>query len=166
MRRLLFAAIAVLFVFGLVGVVLANPVPWDPWDSFFGWEPLQYFQVVVAEFCALVVGTGLLVYKNEAGWQKAGATLAFALIISYVLGILVWTLGYRMGVLGDFAGNLGFLGLMILVLPEFIGTIVGTIIIHVVQRVHWKTAFIVMAVAMLTSIVIGLLFAYLNFSLR
>jgi len=160
---LLFAAITFLSIWRLVGVALANPIPSDPFLSL---GPLQYFQIVVAEFCALVVGTALLVYKNEARWQKAGATLATALIISYVLGILVWTLGYQMGVLGYYAGDLGFLGLTILVLPEFIGTVVGAVIIHAIQRVQWKTALIVMVVAMLTSVAIGFLFAYLNFSLR
>lgn len=163
LRRLLFAAIAFLSICGVVGVALANPIPSDPFLSL---EPLQYFQIVVAEFCAFVVGTALLVYRNEARWQKAGATLAAALIISYAIGILVWTLGYRMGVLGYYAGDLGFLSLTILVLPEFIGVVVGTVIIHAIQRVQWKTALIVMVVAMLTSVAIGFLFAYLNFSLR
>ncbi len=160
---MLFATIAFLSICGLVDIAFANPIPSDP---FFSLEPLQYFQIVVAEFCALMVGTALLVCKNEVKWQKAGATIATALIISYVLGILVWTLGYQMSILGHYAGDLGFLGLTILVLPEFIGTVVGTIIIHAIQRVQWKTAFIVMALAMLTSVAVGFLFAYLNFSLR
>jgi len=166
LRRLLLATIGFLSACGLVGIVFANPIPGDPLGSFFGLDPLQYFQIVVAEFCALVVGTTILIYGNEMKWQRAGALLGVALIVSYVLGILVWTLGYRMGVLVYYPSDPSFLGLMVLVLPEFIGTAVGTVIIHVVRRVRWMKALIVMTGAMLTSLALGLLFVFVSFQLR
>ena len=164
LRRLLLATIGFLSACGLVGIVFANPIPWDPLGSFFGLDPLQYFQIVVAEFCALVVGTTMLVHGNEVRWQRAAALLGAALVVSYVLGILVWTLGYRMGVFTYYPSDPRFLGLMVLVLPEFIGTVVGTVIIHVVHKVQWIRALIVMTSAMLTSLVLGFVFAYLNFA--
>jgi len=166
LRRLLLATIGFLSACGLVGIVFANPIPWDPLGSFFGLDPLQYFQIVVAEFCALVVGTTILIHGNEMRWQRAGALLGVALIVSYVLGILVWTLGYRMGVLVYYPSDPSFVGLMVLVVPEFIGTVVGTVMIRVVQKVQWIKALIVMTGAMLTSLVLGFVFAYLNLHLR
>jgi len=149
-----------------VNVAFANPIPWDPLGSFFGLDPLQYFQIVMAEFCALVIGTAMLVHWGEAKWQRAAALLGVALVVSYVLGILVWTLGYRMGVLTYSPSSASLDGLMILVMPEFIGTVVGTVMIRVVQKMLWVRALIVMTSTMLTSLVLGFVFAYLNLALR
>lgn len=166
LRRLLLALIGFLLVCGFVRVALANPIPWDPLGSFFGLDPLQYFQIIVAEFCALVVGTAMLVHWREVKWQRAAALLGVALVVSYVLGILVWTLGYRMGVLAFYPSDPSFFGLMVLLFPEFFGTTVGTVMIRVVQKVRWVRALVVMTAAMLTSLVLGFVFAYLNLALR
>jgi hypothetical protein len=165
-RRLLLALIGFLWACGFVSVAFANPIPWDPLGEFFGLDPLQYFQIVVAEFCALVVGTAMLVHWGGARWQRAAVLLSVVLTVSYVLGILVWTLGYRMGVFVYYPSDPSFLGLMVLVFPEFIGTVVGTVMIRVVQKVQWIKALIVMIGAMLTSLVLGFVFAYLNLHLR
>lgn len=166
LRRLLLALIGFLWACGFVSVAFANPIPWDPLGSFFGLDPLQYFQIVVAEFCALVVGTAILVHWGEVRWQRAAALLGVALVVSYVLGIFVWTLGYRMGVFAYYPSDPGFEGLMVLLFPEFIGTIVGTVVIRVAQKMLWVRALIVMTGAMLTSLVLGFVFAYLNLALR
>lgn len=166
LRRLLLALIGLLWACGFVSVAFANPIPWDPLGSFFGLDPLQYFQIVVAEFCALVVGTAVLVHWGEVRWQRAAALLGVALVVSYVLGILVWTLGYRMGVFAYVPSDPGFFGLMVLLFPEFLGTIVGTVVIRVAQKMLWVRALIVMTSAMLTSLVLGIVFAYLNLQLR
>jgi uncharacterized membrane protein YbjE (DUF340 family) len=149
-----------------VNVAFANPIPWDPLGSFFGLDPLQYFQIIVAEFCALVVGTAMLVHWREMKWQRAAALLGVPLVVSYFLGILVWTLGYRTGVFTYNPSDPSFLGLMFLLVPEFIGTTVGTVMIRVTQKLLWVRALIVMTSAMLTSLVLGIVFAYLNLALR
>jgi hypothetical protein len=149
-----------------VSVAFANPIPWDPLGEFFGLDPLQYFQIVVAEFCALVTGTAMLVHLGKVRWQRAAVLLGAALTVSYVLGILVWTLGYRMGVLVSYPPEPGFFGLMTLLLPEFIGTTIGTVLIRLVQKIQWVKAFIAMGGAMLTSLVLGIVFACLNLALR
>jgi len=163
-RRLLLALIGFLLACGFVSLAFANPIPWDPLGSFFGLDPLQYFQTVVAEFCALVVGTAMLVHWREVKWQRAAVLLGVALVVSYVLGILVWTVGYRMGVFAYHPSDPGFLGFLLF--PEFIGTVVGTVLIRVAQKMLWVRALIVMTSAMLTSLALGFVFAYLNLALR
>jgi hypothetical protein len=165
-RRLLPALIAFLWACGFVSVAFANPIPWDPLGEVLGLDPLQYFQVIVAEFCALVVGTAMLVHWGEVRWQRAAVLLSVALVVSYVLGILVWTLGYRIGVFAFYPSDPSFLGLMILVFPEFIGTAVGTVTIRIAQKTQWVKALVVMTSAMLTSLVLGIVFAYLNQALQ
>jgi uncharacterized protein (DUF2062 family) len=49
------------------------------------------------------------------------------------------------------------LGILVLLLPEFIGTIIGAFLIHLNLKIEWKKALAAMAVAMLTSFIIGLL---------
>jgi len=164
-RRLLLALIGFLWACGFVSVAFANPIPWDPLGEVLGLDPLQYFQIVVAEFCALVVGTTMLVHWGGAKWQRAALLLSVVLVVSYVLGILVWTLGYRMGVFTYYPSDPSFLGLMVLVFPEFIGTAVGTVMIRVAQKMLWVRSLIVMTSAMLTSLVLGIVFAYLNLAL-
>jgi hypothetical protein len=166
LRRLLLALIGFTLFLGFVNAASANPIPWDPLGSFFGLDPLQYFQIVVAEFCALVVGTALLVRWREMKWQRAAALLGVALLVSYFLGILVWTVGYRTGALAFNPSDPSFLGLMTLLFPEFIGTVVGTVMFRVVQKMVWIRALVVMSAAMLTSLMLGIMFAYLSMVLR
>lgn len=166
LKRLLLATIVFLSTCNLIGVAFANPIPWDPWNSFLNLGPMQYFLIITAEFCSLVVGTAILVYNDEIRCQKAAITMLIALITSYALGISVWTLGYRTGILVNNVANPSPLGTIVLLLPEFIGTIVGAIIIHATQKVKWKTALIAMTAAMLVSFLVGILLAYITFSLR
>jgi hypothetical protein len=108
----------------------------------------------------------MLVHWGEVRWQRAAVLLSVALVVSYVLGILVWTLGYRIGVFAFYPSDPSFLGLMILVFPEFIGTAVGTVTIRIAQKTQWVKALVVMTSAMLTSLVLGIVFAYLNQALQ
>jgi hypothetical protein len=160
------ALIGLLWACGFVSVVFANPIPWDPLGEVLGLDPVQYFQIVVAEFCALVVGTAMLVHWGGVRWQRAAGLLSVVLVVSYVLGILVWTFGYRTGVFAFYPSDPGFLGLMVLLFPEFIGALVGTVMIRVAQKTQWTRALIVMTSAMLTSLVLGIVFAYLNLAFR
>jgi hypothetical protein len=54
---------------------------------------------------------------------------------------------------------------MILVFPEFIGTAVGTVMIRAAQKTQWIRALVVITSAMLTSLMLGIVFAYLNLTL-
>jgi hypothetical protein len=71
-----------------------------------------------------------------------------------------------MGVFTYYPSDPSFLGLMVLVFPEFVGTAVGTVMIHVAQKTQWVKALVVMICAMLTSLGLGIMFAYLNQTLR
>jgi len=148
-----------LFVCGLVSHVFANPIPINPPPI--SETPMEYFIIFTAEAFGLLVGVGMLTHNHQTRWQKAAMTMAVALIASYVGGITIWTSGYVAGVslynplvlLPQGTPNL--LGLIIVLLPEFVGTIIGGIIIHAKQRTYWKTAFGTMALAMLTSLLAG-----------
>jgi hypothetical protein len=162
MRYLLLATLGFLSVCSFVGVVFADPLPWDSlWEG----KPIQYFSIIAAEFYGLLLGAVILTQYHQIRWQKATITMSIALIISYVIGITIWTLGYQAGILiynpvnPFFNASTHPLGTTILLLPEFIGIIIGTIIIHANQKVEWKTAFITMTAAMLTSLLVGILIA-------
>lgn len=166
-KHLLLAALAFLSVLSFVGVAFADPIPWEPpWEG----KPMQYGLIIAAEFCGLLAGTAILSSNGQIRWQKVTVTMAIALIISYAIGITIWTLGYMAGVLIYNPANPFFnasshpLGTVILLLPEFIGTIIGTIVIHLRLRVEWKTALITMVSAMIVSFLVGI--AIVNIYLR
>lgn len=123
---------------------------------------MQYGLIVAAEFCGLLAGTAILSSNDKIRWQKATITTAIALIISYAIGVTIWTLGYMAGILIYDPVNPFFnasshpLGAVILLLPEFVGTVVGTIMIRLRLKVKWKTALITMASAMIVSFLVGI----------
>jgi len=158
-ENLLFALLVLLSVCSIVGIVFANPIPWDPWGYLWNLDTMQYFSITVAEFCGLVVGTFILIHNRRTRWQKAAVTMLMASISSFVLGIVIWTLGYRTGILVHNLMNPSPLGTLILSLPEVLGVVVGTIIIHVCEKVEWKMAIVAMTAAMLTSFLIGIYMA-------
>jgi len=161
-KRLFLVTIAFFFACGFVSFVSANPLPMDSlWEG----KPIQYVSIVVAELCGLLAGTGILTYDREVRWQKAATTVLIALVISYAIGVTIWTLGRAVGILIYNPINPFFnfsphpLGPVVLLLPEFIGIIIGAILIHAKQKTSWKTALITMTAAMLTSFLVGILIA-------
>lgn len=167
-KHLLLAMLALLSFCSLVDVVFGNPIPWDPSPENF----VQCFTIVVAEFCGLVVGTAVFTYNRQIEWRKPVMTILIALIISYAVGIIIWGMGYLAGVLVFSPVNPFFivpsyyLSPVILLLPEFIGTVLGAIIIRANQKVKWKTAFTTMTATMLTSFLVGFLMLAVYFWLR
>ncbi len=158
-KYLLLATLAFLSILSFVCVVFADPIPWKPpWEG----KPIQYGIIIAAEFCGFLAGTALLSSNGQIRWQKATVTMAIALIISYAIGVTIWTLGYVAGILIYNPVNPFFnasshpLGTIVLLLPEFIGTVIGTIIIHLRLRVKWKKALITMASAMIVSFLVGM----------
>lgn len=163
MRPQSFIILAISGFYAFVGIVFANPIPWNPLDSFFHLEPIQYFSIVTAEFCALVVGTAIISHNRQAPWQKAALTMLIALIVSYSLGLALWTTTFQSGILPFNISNP--LSLTVLLLPEIIGISIGTVIIEKLQKTTWKIAVIAMAAAMTTSLVIGILLAAIHLTL-
>jgi hypothetical protein len=51
------------------------------------------------------------------------------------------------------------LGWVVLILPEFVGTAIGTVLIRVSEKSSWKISFFAMAAAMVTSFLVGMLLA-------
>ena len=163
MRLPFFVILAFLFFYSFVGIVFANPIPWDPMDSFLHLEPLQYFSIVVAEFCALVVGTAVLSYNHQTLRKKAALTMLIALTVSYLLGLAVWIIAFQSGIFLFNISNL--VSLTVLLLPEIIGILIGTAIIKKLYETTWKISLITMATAMVTSLAIGILLAAIRITL-
>jgi len=140
-----------LLICSSLSVALANPVPWNPYNSFLNLEPLEYVSIIVAEFCGIVVGMRILIHSGGIRWRKAAVVMLFASLASYFLGIAFWTLSYRSGILDDRAV------MVVVLLPELFGTVIGSAVIHMIAKVRWKISTIAMAAAMFTSFLIGLL---------
>ncbi len=166
MKHFLFALLVLTFAWSFVGAVFGNPVPLNPpWVLGFA----QIFLIVSAEFCGILAGVAILVRNPQTRWYKSTLTVAIALFISYGIGMVVWTLGYLTGILVYdpinmrsllFIPQIHPLGLVVLLLPEIIGVAVGTIVIQILQKTGWKTAFIAMTAAMLASFLLSAITAY------
>jgi uncharacterized membrane protein YfcA len=92
---------------------------------------------------------------------RAALTMLVALAASYILGIVTWTLAYRIGILTYDYSNPPTI--LILLLSEVIGTILGTAIIHEIQKTRWKTAIAAMAAAMVTSFLVNLFLGIITY---
>lgn len=142
-----------------MGHAFANPVPINP-EPIPG-TPIEYAIIFVAELFGLIVGVGVLTHNRQTKWQKAVVTMTIALVTSYVSGIAIWVAGYAADVslynplVLPPNGSPNLLGLIIILLPEFVGTSIGGIIIHAKQRMGWRTALGTMGLAMLTSLLAG-----------
>jgi len=162
----LLVVLAFLSICSLASAAFGNPIPWDlPWEG----KPIQYFGIVVAEFCGLLAGTAVLTHNRQTRWRKAAIIILVALITSYAIGIGIWALGYIAGILVFspvnplFNTSLYPLGPVILLLPEFVGTIIGAIIIRANQKVEWKTALVTMTAVMLTSFLVSFFMSNIYF---
>jgi len=156
----LFVVVWFLFVFGFVGVVFANPLPMDSlWEG----KPIQYLSVVFAEFCGLLAGVSVLSYKVESKWRRAAFNVLIAIVVSYAIGVAVWSWAHAAGLLlyspvNPFLNYSPYpLGWVVLMLPEFVGTAIGTVLIRVSEKSSWKTSFFTMVAAMVTSFLVGML---------
>jgi len=161
LKHFVLAMLTVSAVLCFVDVVFANPIPMEPLGSS---GPMQYLAIIVAEACGLLAGTAILIKGSQTYWRKTAVIMASALIVSYTIGMIVWASGYIMGILiynpnSPFFSFSDPLGIVFLLLPEFIGTVIGAVLIHLNLKVSWKMAFFAMAVAMLASFLVGLLIA-------
>jgi hypothetical protein len=162
LKYLLPAMTAFLLICMVVGVAFCNPIPWDSlWEG----KPIQYLSVIAAEICGLLAGVATLAQIPQTRWSKATIAVSIAQTVSYTIGLFIWTLGYLAGILiynpinPFFNVSLHPLGLAVLLLPEFIGTALGTIIIKKLIGTSWRTALIAMIDAMLVSFLVGMLIA-------
>lgn len=157
-KLLFLTTCTVLLAFSFVDIVFANPIPFEPMGS-----PLQYASIVLAEVCGLFVGTAVIIQSGQTDWRRGASIMSVCLIVSYAIGIVIWSFGYMTGILVYNSINPFFnysshpLGIAVLLLPEFVGTIIGTVLIHLNLKIEWKKALAAMVVAMLTSFLIGLL---------
>ena len=164
MRHISLIVFSLLAFSMFVGVVLANPIPWDPLDSFLHLEPEQYFSIVTAEFCALVVGTAILTHTQQLAWRKPAVTMLIALVASYLLGVVIWMSAFQSGIIPLSPSNPA--SLAVFVLPEIIGILIGTVIIEKLQKIEWKVALVTMTVAMVTSLVISVVMGVVHLILQ
>ena len=102
----------------IIEIALCNPIPWDPWESFWNLELIQYISIIVSQFCGLVVGAAILKAKHQVRWLKGAFTMLIAVTASYILAIVTWTLAYRAGLpTYDYSNPITIL---IFLLPEII----------------------------------------------
>jgi hypothetical protein len=156
----------------MVACALGNPLPTRPhWELRVG----PYVSILISELCALVGGTLILAYNTPLRSWDAARVLFIALAVSYVLGVIIWTAGFLEGILvanprylypaNPFLlvnASLPLLGVAILMLPEFLGTAVGTTIIRMRLATPWTRALAAMAFAMAISIVVNMLIISLS----
>ena len=164
--RNMFSIIFALLAFSVLvsGVVLGNPLLWDPSISFLRLEPLQYFSIVTAEVCALVVGVAILTHAHRLAWRKSVLATLVALTASYLIGVLIWVAAFQSGVLRFTASSLA--GLAVFVLPEIIGILIGSAIIERLLKTQRKVALTTMTAAVITSLTISVLLGVLHAMLR
>lgn len=157
-RCLVFVVFVFLFVCVSVSSVLADMRPGPrPAPS----SPLYYLIIFSGEFFGFLAGVSILSRACRTRWQKVAITMAVALIASYIIGITVWTSGSLAGIpvynplVVSPENQPQLQGLLVTLTPELVGTAVGGVIIRTKQSVNWATALGTMAVAMLTSWVLG-----------
>jgi len=149
-----------------VAIAFSNPSPSMPiWEFRVG----PYVSIIISEVCGLLLGTIVLVHKAQLGNWEAATAVFIALVVSYVIGVVIWTAGFLEGILiSNPVSNPAnpfpllnpsqhLLGITILLLPEFLGTAVGTVIIRLRLKVRWKRALASMATAMLTAFSVNIL---------
>ena len=159
MKRSPFILFSFFVLCSFMSVAYANPIPFDPWTSWLRLDLIVYVSIIIAEFCGLIVGTAILTHYKKARWQKASIIILIALLVSYALGIILWSSSYQAGIITyDFTP----LGVIMLWLPEFVGTAIGSIIIKRLQKTTWKMAIITMSAAMIASLLISLLLGYIR----
>jgi hypothetical protein len=126
-------------------------------------NPLYYLIIFAAEFLGFLAGIQVLSRLCRTRWQKGATTVMIALVTSYIIGITVWTSGQMAGipvynplVISTNLENKPQLpGLIVTLLPEFLGTIIGGFIVRTKQDVKWATAILTMVALMLTSWILG-----------
>lgn len=109
--------------------------------------------IAIAEFCGVVAGTFALTHSAKIRWLEAAVVVLLASLASYFLGVALWTWSYNSGIL--FHEGLRTLSVIAFFLPELIGTVIGSIIIHTLARVEWRASIIAMATAMVVSFTVG-----------
>jgi hypothetical protein len=162
----------------LVAFGLSNPSPdpgwyprWvPPWELDIG--PIT--SIIISELCGLLLGTVVLVHHTQLRSKDATVAVFIALTVSYVIGLVIWTVGFLEGILIAnpvsnpvnpfplFNPTQHLLGLTVLLLPEFLGTLLGAIIIRVRLRVGWRRALASMAIAMLTAFLVNIVIISLS----
>lgn len=119
--------------------VKANPVPSPVTET---WNLILAF--VVSETLGFIVGTSILIFAAGKDREKAIWAVIEAMVVSYVIALILW------GALFNSSALPGLTLISILV-PEALGTVLGTIIIKKVLGTRWTWAFFTMGVLMLTS---------------
>lgn len=168
MKYLVLVVFAFLLASSIVMIVFSNPIPTRPhWDLHIG----RYLSILISELCGLFCGAIVLVQNTplRARWREVTWAVLVALVTSYGIGVVIWSLGFLRGILVSnpvsssanpfplLNPSLSLLGLTVLLLPEFIGTVVGTMIIRKRLKIQWSRALASMTVAMLVSVLINLL---------
>lgn len=148
-----------LLQFYLITVVVANPVPWNPWDSFLNLDIEQYLLIIISILCGTLVGTIFLIRRQAARPLKALVVVLTAAVISYVVGVVILTLCIIIGFTGINIGRPNPLGIIILFLTELLGTILGTLIIWKLLSISLKSSFLAMAATTLTSFLVSIIIA-------
>lgn len=118
------------------------------------------FVFIVAEICGLVAGVSVLILGAKEDGGTAARIIIFTIIISYLPAYLIWQAISTSRVLSS-SSNLVLHAVVITLIPEVLGTVLGTIFIRRTLEVRWKWALLSMGALMLSSFLVGqLLYTY------
>jgi len=163
MRKFILFLISTIFVGIAIGSsipeVRANPSPrFDP--AVRGMIVFDPFVFIVAEICGLVAGISVLTLGAKEEGGSATRIIIFAIIISYLPAYLIWQTISISRVLSN-PSNFVLQAVVITLIPEVLGTALGTVFIRKTLEVKWKWALLSMGALMLSSFLVGqLLYTY------
>jgi len=111
------------------------------------------FVFVIAEISGLIVGSIILIFGAGQTSQRVVETLILAMGVSYLLAYIIWSV--------IFASNIVFDSstipqeILVVLIPEILGTAIGTLLIKKILQVRWMWALISMTALMITSLFIA-----------
>lgn len=129
--------------------VRANPAPvFEP--KVVMPDPFVFF---VAEICGLIVGASILIFGAEQTVERVVKTLILTMGLSYLLAYVIWSMIFDSGII--FNSSMVSQEILIVLIPEVLGTAIGTLLIKKALEVRWTWALFSMSALMITSLFVA-----------
>jgi len=121
------------------------------------------FDFIIAQIIGFIVGTSVLVFGAREEGGRVVRTIIFTMIISYLPSYLIWTTTFNSGLLSGITPV--WQAVVVTLIPEVLGTALGTVFIKKTLDLKWKMALFGMGALMLSSLIAGqLLYVYVDFN--
>jgi hypothetical protein len=139
------AVICVWFISLSILEVEANPAPHPgPGPGAFA------IAFIVAEIFGFIVGTSILYFATREDGQKVILAVILAMTASYAAASILWQTVSSSGLLsGSYPSVLQ--DVVFILIPEILGTALGTVLIRKILDTRWALAFLAMGTLMVTS---------------